>query len=42
MDKMEGLHPNAQIVLIIVGGLFACVVVLSLFTTFFDNFNRKK
>jgi hypothetical protein len=39
---METLHPNVQITLIIVGGLFACVLILSLFTTFFDNFNRKK
>ena len=39
---METLHPNVQVALIIVGGLVACVVVLSLFTTFFDNFNRRK
>jgi hypothetical protein len=38
---MENSHPNAQVALVIVGGIFDCVLVLSLFTTFFDNFNRK-
>lgn len=39
---MELLHPAAQVTAIIVIGLVVCVFFLSLLTTFFDNFNRKK
>lgn len=39
---MEQLHPAAQVTLMIVIGIIACVFILSSLTTFFDNFNRKK
>jgi hypothetical protein len=39
---MEQLHPAAQVTGIIVIGIVACVLILSMLTNFFDNFNRKK
>jgi hypothetical protein len=34
---MENLHPVAQVVGIIVVGVCACILILSLFTTYFDK-----
>jgi hypothetical protein len=39
---MEQLHLAAQVTGIIVIGICACVLILSIYTEFFDNFNRKK
>lgn len=39
---MELLHPVAQVTGIIVIGICACVLILSMLTEFFNNFNRKK
>jgi hypothetical protein len=34
---MENLHPVAQVTVIIVTGIFACILCLSALTTFFDK-----
>lgn len=38
-NKMENLHPVAQVTGLIVVGLIVCVFLLSLFTSFFDRNN---
>jgi hypothetical protein len=34
---MENLHPAAQVTGLVITGAIVCVLILSLFTTFFDK-----
>jgi hypothetical protein len=41
MERFTSMSEAGEITSIIVSGIIACVIILSLFTTFFDNFNKK-